>query len=212
MKGYVINLKKRSDRLDRFVNEVAKFLPDINIETVEAVDGSILNPQDKFLLKNVNEWNFKYLPEKQLRGVIGCCMSHLKCLNKIINGPDDYALIFEDDCVFRSDKHKKIANEFIKNMKIPEKFGIIYLNEYAKLSTKECEFSDYKQVLSGLQTAEAYIISKEYAKIVYTNNIKNIGAIDAHMAEMISKFPEYPHYTLNDNLFIQYDRRDSNIR
>lgn len=212
MKGYVINLKKRPDRLTRFNTEVSQFLPDINIETVEAIDGSILNPQDKFLLKNVNEWNFKHLPEKQLRGVIGCCMSHLKCLNKIMNSSENYAIIFEDDCVFRSEKHKKIANEFIKNMKIPEKFGIIYLNEYAKLTTKKSDFNDYEQIISGLQTAEAYIISREYAKIVYTNNIKNIGAIDAHMAEMIPKYPEYPHFTLKDNLFIQYDRRDSNIR
>jgi GR25 family glycosyltransferase involved in LPS biosynthesis len=70
-KSYVINLKKRSDRLKRFKNEVSEHLPDINIEVIEAVDGTLLNLKDDFIKKNVNKWNFINLCEKTLRGVVG---------------------------------------------------------------------------------------------------------------------------------------------
>ena len=66
--------------------------------------------------------------------------------------------------------------------------------------------------IKGAPTTESYIISNEYAKILYNENIKNIGAIDAHMSQLISKYPEYPSYQLVDELFIQYNRTDTNIQ
>ena len=210
MKGYVINLKKRVDRLERFRNEVGNALPDINIEVVEAVDGRLLDLTDVRLRNDVNEWNLKYLSETSLRGVIGCCLSHLKCYEIISNNNDKYALIFEDDCWFKNEKHKIIANSFIKQLKIPEQFGIIFLNEWSVNRIKRVD-KDY-DLISGSPTTESYIISKEYAKILYDENIHNIGAIDNHMGQLIKKYPEYPSYQLVDELFIQYDRKDSDIR
>lgn len=72
----------------------------------------------------------KYLNEKTLRGVIGCCKSHLVCYKKIIEDVNnDYSIIFEDDCCFIKGKEIK-ANEFIQSLTIPEKFVIIWLNEW----------------------------------------------------------------------------------
>lgn len=124
-KGYVINLKKRPDRLNRFKNEVILYLPDINIEVIEAVDGSLINLRDEFYKKNVNKWNFN-LADKMLRGIIGCCLSHLNCYDLISKNDEKYAIIFEDDCAFISVEHKKIAQEYINKLEIPEKFGIIF--------------------------------------------------------------------------------------
>ena len=207
-KGYVINLKKRSDRLNRFINEVSVHLPDINIEVIEAVDGNLLNLKDASIKKNVNKWNYN-LPEKMLRGVIGCCMSHLKCYDLISKSDDEYVIIFEDDCSFRTDKHKKIAQEYINKLELPEKFGIIFLNKWP---SKTIERVGKLNRISGAPTTESYIISKEYAKILYKENINNIGAIDAHMSKLINKYPDYPSYQLVDELFIQYDRKDTNIQ
>ena len=152
----------------------------------------------------------EYLSETSLRGVIGCCLSHLKCYEIISNNNDKYALIFEDDCWFKNEKHKIIANSFIKQLKIPEQFGIIFLNEWSVNRIKRVD-KDY-DLISGSPTTESYIISKEYAKILYDENIHNIGAIDNHMGQLIKKYPEYPSYQLVDELFIQYDRKDSDIR
>ena len=211
MKGYVINLKKRADRLERFQNAIGNALPDINIEVVEAIDGSLLDLKDESLKKmRVNMNTFEKLSEKLLRGVIGCCLSHLKCYELIGNNNDKYAIIFEDDCWFKSEKHKTIANDFIKQLNIPEKFGIIFLNKWSSKRVKRVD-KDY-DLITGYSTTESYIISKEYAKILYDEHIHNTGAIDVYMGQLIAKYPEYPTYKLVDELFIQYDRKDSNIR
>ena len=82
IKSYVINLKKRPDRLEFFDNKVKKFLPNVNFELVEAIDGTTLDFNDENFTKNINPWNFKYLNEKMLKGVAGCCLSHLSCYKK----------------------------------------------------------------------------------------------------------------------------------
>ena len=69
-KGYVINLKKRPDRLDRFKNEVSAYLPDINIDVLEAVDGTSIDLKDEFYKKNVNKWNFDNLSEKTSNDIL----------------------------------------------------------------------------------------------------------------------------------------------
>jgi GR25 family glycosyltransferase involved in LPS biosynthesis len=211
MKCYLINLKKRPDRLDFFNTNVKKFLPDIDIELVEAVDGNTLNLNDENLKKNVNPWNYKNLQEKTLRGVIGCCQSHLNCYEKIINDDRDYAVIFEDDCCFIKNKELG-SNEFLKNLPIPEKFGIIWLNDWRNSIDKKFIDRNYYLVSSGAKTTEAYIVSKEFAKILYDENINNIGAIDAHIGQVYSRHPEYTCFNIKSNLFTQRDRKDSDIR
>lgn len=211
MKGYLINLKKRHDRLDFFNTNVKKFLPDIDIEVIEAVDGNTLNLSDENLKKNVNHWNYTNLPEKTLRGVIGCCLSHLSCYEKIINDDHNHAIIFEDDCCFIKNKELE-SNEFLKNLPMPEKFGIIWLNNWVNSIDKKFLDDNYYLVSSGAKTTEAYIISKEFAKILYDENINNIGAIDAHIGQVYSKNPEYPCFNIKSNLFTQRDRKDSDIR
>ena len=213
MKGFVINLKKRPDRLERFKNVVQYHLSSVDIEVIEAQDGQLINLKNSFILKNVNEWNFKYLNEKTLRGVIGCCLSHLKCYKRVIDSNENYSIIFEDDCDVKKSDSINI-NEIIKNLFIPEKFGIIFLNDYDGGGHKNIGIESLSQynIITCAKTTESYIISKEFAKIMYYENIKNIGAIDEHMSQLLSKYPEYPFYELKKPLFIQHDRRDSDIR
>ena len=206
-KSYVINLKKRSDRLNRFKNEVSLYLPEINIEVIEAVDGTLLNLKEDF--KNVNKWNFLNLSEKTLRGVVGACLSHLNCYDLISKSNDEYVIIFEDDCAFRTVEHKKIAQKYLNELEIPEKFGIIFLNKW---SAQPVERVGKLNRIKGSPTAEAYIINKEYAKILYEEIIINIGAIDSRMSKIMRKYPEYPSYQLVDELFIQHNRSDTNIQ
>jgi hypothetical protein len=98
---------------------------------------------------------------------------------------------------------------YLNQLEFPEKFGIIFLNKW---SSKPVERVGKLNRISSSSTTESYIINKEYAKILYKENIKNIGAIDAHMGQLLSKYPEYPFYQLVDELFIQYDRKDTNIQ
>jgi GR25 family glycosyltransferase involved in LPS biosynthesis len=207
--GYVINLKRRPDRLERFNKEVGQQL---RLTVVEAVDGELLDLDDPTLRSNVNPWNWTNLPEKSLRGVIGCCLSHLKCYDLISKGDDPYAFVFEDDCAWLDEtKSQEATIHWLSQLKLPAKFGIIFLNDWW------CTTTPFNQIFNrvhGTLTTEAYLISKEYAQILYTANITNIGAIDAHMSQLLSRHPDWPCYQLTDKykLFKQYNRKDSDIR
>ena len=77
MKAFVINLDNRPDRLKIFNDTFKQF--DITREPAVCVDK--ISPK---LKKRINEWNFKYLSDKKLKGVAGCCMSHLNIWEKIL--------------------------------------------------------------------------------------------------------------------------------
>ena len=78
MKAFVINLDYRTDRLRQFTKTFEKF----EIIREPAVCINEISPE---LKKRINEWNFKYLSDKKLKGVVGCCMSHLNVWEKISN-------------------------------------------------------------------------------------------------------------------------------
>lgn len=212
IKGYVINLKCRPDRLYRFNNCVKKYLPDVDIEVVEAINGNNINLDDSTFTIRVNTENWsRNSSEKMFRGVMGCCLSHLECYKRIYKSNEKYAMIFEDDCYFINGKEND-SNNIIVNLKLPEKFGIIWFNECLwgdKLKTRSIPtLIQY----NGCKTTESYLISKEFAKILYHENINNLGAIDHHIGLFRYKYPDYPYYTIDNDIFIQYDRSDSNIR
>ena len=211
IKGYVINLKDRRDRLENFNYNIKNHLPFISIETVDAVHGKDLDYSDPSFLERLDKEHFKLINGIS-KGEVGCCLSHLKCYYKIINSNDDYAVIFEDDCIFKDEFYKKAANNFFKNLKIPKNFGIIYLNYYNQNLVANTNNPLLNKILFGNQTTESYIISKEYAKVLYNENINYIGPIDLHLGESMNKNKIYPFYILKDNFFIQADRTDSNIR
>lgn len=208
MKAYVINLKKRPDRLKRFMDNIGNFLGDIELEIVEGVDGSEIDPYNDFYSKNVNPWNFKHLNDKGLRGVIGCCESHLLIMQKIIDENIENALIFEDDA-FPAVESTFLA-EILTSMQFPKNYSVIYLNSFRKPKKESKNFELVQK--PNTETAESYIISNEFAHKIHGYCNKNIGAFDAHLEQCIIKNKHLPHCHTRDPIFYQYARSDSNIR
>ena len=211
MKGYVINLIERKDRLERFNLNITNYLNFVIIEPIEAINGNNLNYTDPVFLNRMDKEHYKLLG-KIVKGEVGCCLSHLKCYEKIINNDDNYAIIFEDDCNFKNDIVKNLANNFFMNLKLPKKFGIIYLNKFNQNIVIKTNDKYLNKVTFGNQTSESYIISKEFAKILYNENINYLGPIDLHFEKIMLKYKNYPFFILVNNLFIQFNRNDSNIR
>jgi len=249
IKGYLINLKKRKDRLTMFKLKNAPLLSDINLEVIEAVDGKSLDIDT--LCYRINLWNLRNLQDNVLRGVVGCCMSHLYVYYRIVTGQDEYAIVFEDDAKMikldnaiktsnqvKSDKH--LVNFKISNLlkEIPEdqlsSFGIMWLNDWEFIKNSNHNIKPHNpnktnkdsnnnnkdsnvnirkyNPLSRTPTTEAYIISKKFANILYDEIINDMGAIDAHIHQIILKHPEFSHYESCPPLFKQANRLDSDIR
>ena len=86
MQTFVINLKRRPDRLESF----RKDCPLQNVQVVEAFDAS----------KEDHELIHSRFNKLQFPGEKGCWLSHLLLWEKIVKEGLPHALIFEDDAKF----------------------------------------------------------------------------------------------------------------
>eukprot|EP00928_Gymnodinium_smaydae_P056580 TRINITY_DN39944_c0_g1_i1.p1 TRINITY_DN39944_c0_g1~~TRINITY_DN39944_c0_g1_i1.p1 ORF type:complete len:299 (-),score=67.23 TRINITY_DN39944_c0_g1_i1:205-1026(-) len=105
LKGVVINLKSREDRLQGLKRSAAKNAPWLSLERLDAVDGRVAPPPAKDVTK---KWSTKRLAEMfhwyrektipMSPGERGCCASHLKAWRKCAASGRPL-LVLEDDAV-----------------------------------------------------------------------------------------------------------------
>jgi GR25 family glycosyltransferase involved in LPS biosynthesis len=142
---FYINLEKRLDRKEHFLNEILHLCKDHSkIIRIDAVYDKV--------------------------GALGCTKSHIKTLETFMENPLwNTCIIFEDDFTFydpcienNNNRLNTIFTEF------PD-WGIIHLstNQLRKPATK----TSNKEILkvNYTQTSSGYIIKKEYAKDLYNN-------------------------------------------
>jgi len=209
MKTFVINLQKRPDRLENFMNNVGRHLKDFDIEIIQAVDGELYDPESE--RNKINSWNFRHLSERRRKSVIACCKSHLMAFEKLINSDFPHALIFEDDA-FPVVEPETLGQE-IKNINLPENFGLIYLNRWKKPINNPTTPS-LSPIFKG-ETAESYILSRKFALYSYDILANDMGAFDRHLEMIIENkknIPEFEFYVANRQLFYQNNRADTDIQ
>jgi GR25 family glycosyltransferase involved in LPS biosynthesis len=120
MKIYWINLERSKDRKTRMNKQFKKFNI-TNHERIEAVNG-----------KKIKEYKFK-MPEKieknlnKYKNILGCTLSHLKCVKKAYENNDQICMVMEDDiCLETIPKWKHSLTEIIS--KAPKNWNIIHLS------------------------------------------------------------------------------------
>lgn len=94
IKTFIINLKRRDDRLKDFHKNNWKEL--CNYHVFDAIDGMKLKPNHTLQrLFQHNNYNYR-------RGIVGCALSHIAIWNELITNNMD-GLIIEDDAVLTKD-------------------------------------------------------------------------------------------------------------
>ena len=118
MINYVINLDRRSDRWDEFVeklNKTSEFSKETFIR-ISAFDG--FNHEEEIKKYNLENFNIiKFLRQNKIivkKGVLGCFMSHVITLYNILQNKDikddDFAGVYEEDIFYPEnfdEKYKK---------------------------------------------------------------------------------------------------------
>ena len=183
IKKYVINLKKRPDRLYIFLKNLNIKYDDINI--VSGFDGS--NPNNE----NIKEQYFfnNYFNDTKLTiGEKGCFLSHIRIFRDIIKNNIDFGIIYEDDCKF-CDNYDIKMNCILKEMHVDTKilyFGgrftpDFYMEEgtFTRINNNIVAHSITPWILRNAihhdRTAHGYIISKEVAeKLIFHFDNKNL--------------------------------------
>jgi glycosyl transferase, family 25 len=184
---FIINLKERIDRKKHITEQIIKN----NINDYKFIDA--IRPTEKNLIEwNKNFCNFKNDISYKI-GSLGCLLSHLKIYNYCVNNNIEYALIMEDDAVFKNDFNKEKINEEVNKYINNEEFGIFYLGCTHRIKPKQVNKDIYKCVFS--HTTHAYLISLKCMKYIL-DNINNYNReIDTFLAEVIQKkFNCYCYY------------------
>ena len=213
MINYVINLDRRSDRWEEFVEKMRKS-QEFSKETfirISAFDGNKYEEEIKrYNLENFNL--IKFLRQNKVivkKGVLGCFMSHVIALYNIMKNKDiqddDYAGIYEEDIFYPEDFDKKYKK--FKEINLTE-LGVEFLyiggrtvpdfeykNENMFKKTENPNIYFRKNPCEGGYNwdrgAFAYIVKKSScAKLIkmittqFTNNALKLIAID----HLLSKF------------------------
>jgi GR25 family glycosyltransferase involved in LPS biosynthesis len=161
MKAFVINLKRRPDRLAQFFERC----PLKEIEIVEAFDAKNVESENKKERKLYNEKINLRLP-----GERGVFISHLRIWKKIVDQNLPEALIFEDDPYFNKDFLKIyesipktetltfLGGRFEDNFHMP-------IGSFIKVSDQlvKHSYNSWKPAYHD-RTAHCYIISYKIAK------------------------------------------------
>lgn len=176
-----INLAHRTDRNTHILNEIHKFCTDDSkIYRIEAI--------------------------QKKPGALGCGLSHIKCLNFILEHENwKKVLILEDDFTFRSNNFDEI-NKDIETLVLHNNLmdvGLLSFN-YRNFKSTDTENEKIKKVFYS-QTTSSYIINRDYIP-------KLMGNFKEAMAHMIRN-GKYPvncidiHWTVlqpKDNWFAIY--------
>lgn len=137
-KIYVINLKKRKDRLQHILSELSR-INCVNFEIIEAVDGTTIEN-----------------PTKMKRGNYGLNLTYLKIYEKCKNTKSNI-MIIEDDCVF-CENFLTHMNEYIEN--VPSDWDMIYFgaNHNYHLGYNTSKINDYCKKITDSICAHCVIL------------------------------------------------------
>lgn len=165
-KIYLINLKRRPDRLEDFFINNKEFIKKDDVEIFEAIDGV-----------NVNDPTWKFS-----KGALGCWLSHIQLLQKIKETSYQKVLILEDDAIVNSPnllKNKQI-NDFLSH----KDWDMFYLGGYHhKPPTK---ISDDILKYNWALTTHAYAVNVSSIDAILAYSVTRKYWIDGVFAELHS--------------------------
>jgi GR25 family glycosyltransferase involved in LPS biosynthesis len=151
LKGFYINLDERVDRMKHFENLKVKYDFFKNIKRLSAI--------------------------KHKNGAIGCGMSHIEALTKLLecaDDSDDYFMICEDDlCILNDNNYNKFINDF-DNIK-DKKWDIIVITPSGDKMPDLPNHNFYR--IHNNQTTTAYIIKKTFIPILISNFRQSVTAL-----------------------------------
>ena len=153
---YVINLKRRPDRWEKFNRNILRGL---NVHRVEAVDGKEITLNEQLTrIFNENDYNWR-------KGIIGCTLSHFQLYIDLLDSQDEYRIILEDDAELCEGFFEKLTS-LLSTKDRP--WDLLYLGHYPRSPITSTVFTAVKK--TGNESLQysyggtiGYIITKEGA-------------------------------------------------
>lgn len=193
---FVINLKKRTDRL-RHIQEELKKINCNNYEIVEAIDGNTIN-RSPF----INQ------------GALGLVQTYFKIFELIKDKPTEEIILIEDDCVF-SENFSENVNNFLNEL--PNDWNILYFggNHNPSLAPPPSKFTEHVRKVHHTYSAHCVVMKTkvffELIEILKTLRYQT----DVGLSFLQKKYPSYttskkitwqvPSYSDIENKLVNYN-------
>ena len=194
---YVINLKRRKDKLIKIMKRLNEIDKDqsINITIFNAIDGTIID--SKYLEDNkcslLKEWQDPFKKTNMTNGEIGCALSHYSIWEDMISKNYNHTLIVEDDAEFIDDFLNKLSN-----YEEPVDADLIYFGR-KKLVDKERRYSRNLIKPEFSYWCVAYYLTFSGAlKLTQSNYKMNLIPVDEFIPIVYGK----RHPNIEDNSYI----------
>lgn len=204
---YVINLKHRDDRIKKMDYILKKIGGKFSeYERIEAVDGKLLNEEEKNNLLSLkskrlfnNPLSFKDIKSA---GAIGCYLSHIGIWKLALRRGEKEIIILEDDITLKVDVNK--LEEYIKRR--PDDYDICYLDWYGLygcINTKEYNSHWNKNNDDEISYFSAYMISEKGIKKLLKNIYPIEQQIDCYADAYAIENKDFKRYLSKELIFTQ---------
>jgi len=196
---HVINLDRRSDRLDGFMQRLSLASGDrlvSRIERFSAIDGQDLEMTPEIL----HMFRGSELPLR--RSQTACALSHLSLWIELINSEHEHYIIFEDDAQFTSDFTSRLGELFGQMLDRPQPdvifLGLSYFdNAFSPMSSNQTLRPVVLENLMG--GAFAYVLSKSGAKQLFeiaqtegiAYGIDTFVLLNSHRVQSLEAVPNF---------------------
>jgi GR25 family glycosyltransferase involved in LPS biosynthesis len=193
--AYLINLRRRSDRLENFKKYYYESdLSKNNLIVIEAIDGSDVKQIEEFMpesTKKILRTGRREKGEELSAGMIGCYLSHYKVWEEFLKSGKPMAFVFEDDS-------KIVPNFGAALNNLPSDWDLVMIGVQ---SCMECPDFDSKFTkLNSFYGAGGYLINRQGARKMIQNKESPIEhQIDILMAKLC-KEGKVNVYSVKDNL------------
>lgn len=210
MRAFVISLARRADRLASFNEHIATTGLDgvFSYAPVEAADGlaldlDALRPRiAKPEAHSTSKRKVEDLPEREVRGILGCALSHVDVWRRVAELPEP-AAVFEDDARLGPGVDAKMVAAALK--KLPGNADLCWLNDChyeargglrfrvrRKLSRYLGELprptrASFTKMPDIMVATDAYIITPSFARRLRDELVNSLGAIDRYMQLYVAR-------------------------
>ncbi|CAB3403472.1 unnamed protein product [Caenorhabditis bovis] len=189
---YMINLKRRNERLERMRKIFAILAIDFTL--FEATDGQKLDELgDEYRDYRILDGYLDPISNRPMKnGEIGCFLSHYRIWQDVVKNDFEKVIVFEDDLRFAHDGMERV-NDVVQDLDASKKlWDLIYLGR-KKQSDKEELWVNQHRHLSTVEYSYwtlGYMLSLEGAKkLLAPNPLKKVIPVDEYLPIMFDKHP-----------------------